>query len=243
MLRPAPSLTRLLNPRSVAVIGGRIAESVALELKKLGFDGDIWPVNPKRETMAGLACFASLDDLPGKPGRHLYRPCPRSRRGCRSQRLHDMGAGGAVVHAAGFSEVGEDGGKLSDALVEAAGQMPVIGPNCWGVLNMTARAALWPDYHGLELVERGVAILAQSGNMAINFTMQARALPIAMVITVGNQTVTSVNDLLEHLIGDDRITAIGIHTEGLPDIHRFSELACRAHASRQAHRGAEDRRI
>jgi acyl-CoA synthetase (NDP forming) len=228
MLRPAPSLTRLLNPRSVAVIGGRIAESVALELKKLGFDGDIWPVNPKRETMAGLACFASLDDLPGSPDA-AYIGLAREAAVDAVRSLRDMGAGGAVVHAAGFSEVGEDGGKLSDALVEAAGQMPVIGPNCWGVLNMTARAALWPDYHGLELVERGVAILAQSGNMAINFTMQARALPIAMVITVGNQTVTSVNDLLEHLIGDDRITAIGIHTEGLPDIHRFSELACRAH--------------
>lgn len=228
MLRPAPSLTRLLNPRSVAVIGGRIAESVALELKKVGFDGDIWPVNPKRESMAGLQCFASLDELPGSPDA-TYIGLAREAAVDAVQALRDMGAGGAIVHAAGFSEVGEDGGKLSDALVEAAGQMPVVGPNCWGVLNMTACAALWPDYHGLELVERGVAILAQSGNMAINFTMQARALPIAMVITVGNQTVTSINDLLDHLIGDERITAIGIHTEGLPDICRFSELACRAH--------------
>jgi acyl-CoA synthetase (NDP forming) len=230
MLRPAPSLARLLNPRSVAVIGGRIAESVALELKKLGFDGDIWPVNPKRETMAGLACFASLAELPASPDA-TYIGLAREAAVDTVRQLHDMGAGGAIVHAAGFSEVGEDGGRLSDALVEAAGQMPVIGPNCWGVLNMTSGTALWPDYHGLEPVERGVAILAQSGNMAINFTMQARALPVAMVITVGNQTVTGVNDLLEHLIDDDRITAIGIHTEGLPDTGRFSELACRAHAA------------
>jgi acyl-CoA synthetase (NDP forming) len=230
MLRPAPSLARLLNPRSVAVIGGRIAESVALELKKLGFDGDIWPVNPKRETMAGLACFASLAELPASPDA-TYIGLAREAAVDTVRQLHDMGAGGAIVHAAGFSEVGEDGGRLSDALVEAAGQMPVIGPNCWGVLNMTSGTALWPDYHGLEPVERGVAILAQSGNMAINFTMQARALPVAMVITVGNQTVTGVNDLLEHLIDDDRITAIGIHTEGLPDTGRFSELACRAHAT------------
>ena len=108
--------------------------------------------------------------------------------------------------------------------------MPVIGPNCWGVLNLLDRTALWPDFHGCEPVTSGVAILSQSGNMAINFTMQARALPLAMVITVGNQTVTNVNDMIEALLGDDRITAIGLHTEGIADVARFSEIACRAHA-------------
>ena len=64
---PASGFDRLLSPRSVAVIGGRVAESVASEMLKLGFAGDIWPVNPNRETMAGLACYASLDALPGVP--------------------------------------------------------------------------------------------------------------------------------------------------------------------------------
>ncbi|MEO9874606.1 MAG: acetate--CoA ligase family protein [Anderseniella sp.] len=222
------SLHRLLSPRSVAVVGGRVAESVAGELIKLGFTGDIWPVNPKRETMAGLACFASLDDLPGIPDA-TYVGVSREAAVDAVRSLHAMGAGGAICHAAGFSELGAGGAPLNDALIEAAGDMPVIGPNCWGVLNLLDRTALWPDFHGCTPVERGVAILSQSGNMAINFTMQARALPIAMVITVGNQTVTDVSDMIEALLDDERITAIGIHTEGIADVARFSRIACTAH--------------
>ncbi|MEM9471637.1 MAG: acetate--CoA ligase family protein [Pseudomonadota bacterium] len=224
-----PSLHRLLSPRSVAVVGGRVAESVVHELQKLGFAGDIWPVNPKRETMAGLACFASLNDLPGAPDA-AYIGIAREPAIEAVRVLRAIGAGGAVCHAAGFSELGDGGTPLNDALIEAAGDMPVIGPNCWGVLNLLDRTALWPDYHGGEPVERGVAILSQSGNMAINFTMQLRALPLAMVITLGNQTVTNVNDMIEALLDDDRVTAIGLHTEGIADVARFSEIACRAHA-------------
>ena len=221
------SLDRLLSPRSVAVIGGRVAESVAVEMLKLGFAGDIWPVNPKRETMAGLACFAGLDQLPGIPDA-TYIGVSREAAVDAVRSLHAMGAGGAICHAAGFSELGDGGTPLNDALIEAAGDMPVIGPNCWGMLNLLDRTALWPDFHGCEPIERGVAILSQSGNMAINFTMQARALPLAMVITVGNQTVTDINDMIEALLDDERITAIGIHTEGIADVTRFSEIACRA---------------
>lgn len=222
-------LDRLLSPRSIAVVGGRVAESVANEMLKLGFTGDIWPVNPKRETMAGLTCFASLDDLPGSPDA-TYIGVSREMAVDAVRSLRAMGAGGAICHAAGFSELGDGGTPLNDALIEAAGDMQVIGPNCWGVLNLLDRVALWPDFHGCEPVERGVAILSQSGNMAINFTMQARALPIGMVITIGNQTVTDLNDMIEALLADERITAIGLHTEGIADIARFSGLACAAHA-------------
>ena len=62
-----PGLNRLLSPRSVAIIGGRVAESVISEMLKLGFTGDIWPVNPKRESMAGVSCFTNLDKLPDVP--------------------------------------------------------------------------------------------------------------------------------------------------------------------------------
>ncbi len=229
----SPSLHRLLSPRSVAVVGGRVAESVVHELHKIGFAGEIWPVNPKRDTMAGLACFASLDDLPSPPDA-TYIGVSRESAVDTVRRLHAMGAGGAVCHAAGFSELGDDGAPLNDALIEAAGAMPVIGPNCWGVLNLLDRTAMWPDYHGCVPVERGVAVLSQSGNMAINFTMQVRALPLAMVITVGNQTVTDISDMIEALLDDDRITAIGLHTEGIADVARFSEIACRAHAKGKA---------
>ncbi|MGI9462376.1 MAG: CoA-binding protein, partial [Aestuariivirgaceae bacterium] len=167
------SLKRLLSPRSVAVIGGRIAESVIDEMDKLGFQGVIWPVNPMRPEMAGRKCFASVTDLPDSPD-CAYVAVARELAVKIIAELAGIGTGGAICHASGFSEVGEDGNALTDQLITAAGGMPVLGPNCWGVLNLFNRAALWPDFHGAEPVDRGVAIVNQSGNMAINYTMQRR---------------------------------------------------------------------
>ena len=224
---PRRSLTRLLSPKSVAVIGGRVADSVAEELVKLGFTGDIWPVNPNRTEMAGHKCFASLADLPGVPD-CAYVAVSRAATIETIAELSEMGAGGAISHASGFAEVGDDGKEMTAQLIEAAGQMPVLGPNCWGVLNLLDRAALWPDFHGAEAVDRGVAIVNQSGNMAINYTMQQRGLPLGMVVTLGNQVMLDANDLLEAFLDDDRITAIGLHIEGMNDIARLSQLAIKA---------------
>ena len=101
----AHPLNRLLSPRSVAVVGGRVAESVARELLKLGYTGDIWPVNPKRQTMAGIACFASLDDLPGVPDA-TYIGVSREAAVEAVRALRAMGAGGAICHAAGIFRTG-----------------------------------------------------------------------------------------------------------------------------------------
>ncbi len=93
----------------------------------------------------------------------------------------------------GFSESeaeGAGGAELQARLVEAAGSMPILGPNCYGFLNYLDTVTLWPDQHGGKRVERGVAIIAQSSNIAINMTMQKRSLPIAYVIAAGNQAQT-----------------------------------------------------
>ena len=76
--------------------------------------------------------------------------------------------------------------ELGPRLVEAAGDMPILGPNCYGFLNALDMVTLWPDQHGLVPVERGVAIVGQSSNVAINLTMQRRGLPIAYVLMAGN---------------------------------------------------------
>ncbi len=61
--------------------------------------------------------------------------------------------------------------------------MPILGPNCYGLINGLDGALLWPDQHGMQRIERGVAILTQSSNIAINLTMQTRGVPIAYVVT------------------------------------------------------------
>jgi acetyl-CoA synthetase len=147
--------------------------------------------------------------------------------------LARRGAGGAVCFASGFSEaVAEDesGADIQAQLVAAAGEMPVLGPNCYGFVNALDRAAIWPDQHGMTPVDRGVAILTQSSNIAINLTMQRRAVPIAMMITCGNQAQTSQAEMVSALLDDDRITAIGLHIEGFGDIANWHRAAQKAAA-------------
>ncbi len=139
-----------------------------------------------------------------------------------------MGAGGATCFASGFAESeaeGTGGADLQARLVAAAGEMPILGPNCYGFLNYLDNVTLWPDQHGGVPVTSGVAIVGQSSNVAINMTMQARGLPLAYVLTAGNQAQTSLSDLGMAALSDDRVTALGLHIEGFGDIRAFEALA------------------
>lgn len=222
------ALGRLLKPKSIAIIGGKEAGRVIHQCDRLGFTGEIWAVNPKRETLEGRQCFATLDDLPGVPDA-AFIAVPRDATIEAVARLAAMGAGGAVCYASGFAEVGSKGAARQASLVQAAGRMPVIGPNCYGCINALERLALWPDNHGLEPCDSGAAIITQSGNMGLNFTMSRRGLPLACLLSLGNQAAIGVTDCLEALLEDDRIKAVGLHIEGIDDIPRFSRLAIRAH--------------
>ncbi|MBV9287243.1 MAG: acetate--CoA ligase family protein, partial [Hyphomicrobiales bacterium] len=213
-------LIRLLAPRTIAVIGGNEAEEVARQCDRIGFQGQIWPVNPRRQEIAGRACFASVDRLPEAPDA-AFIAAPRAAAVGAVGELAALGANGAVVYASGFSEVGEEGAALERALIAASGEMALVGPNCYGALNYLDGAALWPDQHGGVRVERGVAVVLQSGNIAVNVTMQARGLPLAYVVAVGNCAKGSIADSMEALLGDDRVTAIGLHIEALRDIEAF----------------------
>ena len=224
-------LDRLLRPASIAVVGGGAwCASVVEQCCKMGFAGDIWPVHPKRAEIGGVPAFARLEDLPGAPdavfigvNRHATIEAVRL--------LREMGAGGAVCFASGFREAQAetgDGDGLQDDLLEAAGEMPIIGPNCYGMINYLDRALLWPDQHGGVPVDRGVAVLTQSSNIAINLTMQARGLPLAYVLTAGNQAQQGLADLGLAVLVDDRVTALGLHIEGIGDLRAFEALAAEA---------------
>jgi acyl-CoA synthetase (NDP forming) len=108
--------------------------------------------------------------------------------------------------------------------------MPIIGPNCYGFINCLDGAALWPDQQGGERGTRGVAIVTQSGNLGLNLTMQDRSLPLAYLIAVGNQAVVGIAQCIEALVGDERVTAIGLHIEGLGDIAAFERAMASARA-------------
>lgn len=224
----ARSLGRLLRPRSIAVVGGGAwCANVIEQCDKIGFKGPIWPVHPTRSDLGGRKAMARVEDLPEAPDA-TFIGVNRDATVDVVGRLRAMGAGGAICFASGFREAEAElggGSALQDRLLAAAGEMPIIGPNCYGLLNYLDGAALWPDQHGGIAVERGVAIITQSSNMAINLTMQTRGVPLAYVVTAGNQAQTGIADIGQALLSDDRVTALGLHIEGIGDLRAFEALA------------------
>ena len=218
-------LSRLLAPKSIAVLGGAPAERVVAQCLKLGFPGDIWPVHPRRTEMSGLTCFRSLDDLPGVPD-GAFVGVNRNSTIDAVAALSSIGAGGAVCYGSGFGEAGAHG--LQQDLLNAAGSMPIFGPNCYGFVNTFDRVALWPDEHGCGMHDRGVAIVSQSGNVAVNLTFQQRSLRLGTMITVGNQAQLGMEDCIDALLDDKRITTIGLFLEAVRDPQAFARVALRA---------------
>ena len=224
-------LSRLLRPSSIAVIGGGAwCANVIAECRKIGFAGPVWPVHPTQPEIAGLPAYASVADLPAAPDASFIGVNREA--SIESLRaLAARGAGGAVCFASGFREAAAetgDGAALEAALVEAAGAMRILGPNCYGFLNLADGAALWPDQHGALRADRGVALITQSSNIAINLTMHTRGLPLAYVVTAGNQAQTGMAEIASALLDDPRVTALGLHIEGIGDLAGFAAMAAHA---------------
>ena len=220
-------LGRLLRPDSIAFVGGEAAGRAADQCLVLGFEGDMWMVNPRRAPRPDLPTAASVADLPAAVDAAFVGV----NRSAAVEVVRDLaagGAGGAVCHASGFAETGERGAALQRELVAAAAGMPVVGPNCYGIVSAVAGAALWPDQQGLSRCERGAALVTQSGNIALNLTMQQRGLDVAYVAALGNQADVGVEEALEALAADEAVTAVGICIEALGDSPRFAEAVGRA---------------
>ncbi|MFN4142385.1 acetate--CoA ligase family protein [Aestuariivirga sp.] len=221
------NLERLLKPRHVAAIGGRDAETVAAECKRIGFAGPFWPVNPKRSHIGGHACFASLDELPEAPDA-VFLAVPKDAAIETLAKLDRMGAGGVVCYTAGFGETGAEGADAEARLVRAAGDLALVGPNCYGVINYVDRVALWPFAHGGSCPGSGAAIITQSGMLSSDFTMSQRSVPLAYMVSAGNQTILRLEDFVDALAERPEVRAIGLHIEGLKDVAAFERAALKS---------------
>jgi acyl-CoA synthetase (NDP forming) len=221
---PVSRLGRMLAPRSIAFVGGRIADMAIGRCLNAGFDGEIYAVNPSRETMSGYPCYSSVDALPVIPDA-AYVGVNRESTIDVVRSLSSRGAGGCVCYAAGYAEIGGNGIRLQERLVEAAGPMPLVGPNCFGFINYVDGCALWPYLFGGTRVDQGVALISQSGNIAMNLTMNGRSVRLTHVICAGNQAVLGPADYLEALLADRRVRAVGIVLEGLDDVNAFAAMA------------------
>ncbi len=223
---------RLIAPRSIALIGASAwTDAVAAGNAAIGYSGDLWRVHPTRRSTATTTYYPSVADLPGVPDA-AFVAVPNQEAPSVAGALAACGAGGFVCFTAGFSETGtESGHRLTLALTGNAGALPFFGPNCYGFVNFFDKVAMMPDQIVGSHVERGVALICQSGTIALTLMFNHRSLPIGCLFTVGNQTCLAVEDLIEILCDDARVSAFGLYLEGIKDPERFSRAAARARAA------------
>jgi acetate---CoA ligase (ADP-forming) len=235
MVSEVRELDRLLRPRSLAVVGdSRAAGRVIRQNRALGFRGPIWPVHPTAVAVSGEPAVARVADLPGRPDAAFVAVPAPACAGVVSD-LVDAGCGGAVVYSSGFAETGPVGAQRQHALVAAAGGMPLLGPNCYGLVNYTDRVLIWPDQHGgpaLPTGGRGVAVVSQSSSIAISVTMADIGLPLSHVLTVGNGAQIGVARAAEALLAASNPTAVGLILESLADVRGLERLAALARERR-----------
>jgi acyl-CoA synthetase (NDP forming) len=211
------SLERLFRPASIAVVGatdrpGSYGGQTLLNLRAIGYPGNVWGVNPRRSEALGYPCYPTIAELPAVPDAVVVA-VPASGVPEVIDQAGQSGCGGAVVYGAGFGEA-PGGIELQLALVDAAARhgLPVCGPNCDGIVAMHSRAALWGD--ALDPQEPGaVALVSQSGNVAVNALCTRRGLRFHTVIASGNQAVLSTPDYLEFLAAEDGVRSIALYLE------------------------------
>ena len=223
---------RLIAPRSIALIGaGAWTDAVATASRAIGYTGTVWRVHPARPSTPEVTYYRSVAELPGAPDA-AFLAVPNQDAPAVAAALRERGAGGFVGFTSGFSETGTDTGRrLTAELCAGAGDMPFLGPNCYGFVNFFDRVALLPDQVIGPPLDRGVALICQSGTIALTLMYNDRSVPIGYLLSVGNQTRLAVEDLIEVLCDDQRVTAFGLYLEGIQDTERFAAAAQRARAA------------
>ena len=225
------NFARLLAPRTMAFIGGGQVEATLKTLREQDYAGDVYVVNPKRSEIAGYKCIPSIADLPVSPDA-VFLAVNADATINALRELSVMKAGGVVCYASGFSEIGAAGFKGNLAFVEAAGDMAVVGPNCYGLVNYVNHGTIWPALYPKLRSSRGAAVISQSGNVTGHLVSNGRSVPYSYLISAGNQAVLGFEDYIDYLVDDPNVTCLGLFMEGIRDVAAFSQAALRARAKR-----------
>jgi acetyl-CoA synthetase len=213
------------------MIGGAWADAAVAASRAIGYDGKLWRIHPQRPSSPETPYYRSVNELPGVPDAAFIAAPNREVPGIVAA-LARAGAGGFVCFAAGFSETGSsEGQRLTEQLVASAAELPFFGPNCYGFINFFDGAALWPDQVVGGRTDRGVALICQSGTIALNLLFNDRSLPIGYALTVGNQTRVAVEDMIELLAAEERVSAFGIYIEGIKNTAAFARAVAMARAA------------
>jgi acyl-CoA synthetase (NDP forming) len=198
-------------------------------LRNQDFDGDVFVVNPKRDEIAGYKCLPTIQDLPAAPDAVFLAVNADASIEALNQ-LRERDAGGVVCYASGFSEIGEAGAERNQNFITAAGDMAVVGPNCYGLVNYVNHGSIWPALYPKLRSKRGAAVISQSGNVTGHIVSNDRSVPYSYLISAGNQAVLGFEDYIDYLVDDPNVTCLGLFMEGIRDVASFSQACVRARA-------------
>lgn len=230
------AITRLLKPRSVAVIGAsadpaKTAGRPVAYLQKHGFAGAIYPVNPKADRIGDLPCYPDVASLPEVPDVAIVLlGAERAHLAVRD--LSARGCAAAIVLASGYTETGEDGARRQKQLVEAAGSMRILGPNTIGLVNLTdaivlsATGALEMD----EFPAGGIGVVSQSGGILGSLLSRAaaRGVGLSKLISTSNEVDLELADFIDHLADDPATKVIALYIETVRNPEKFRAACLKA---------------
>lgn len=230
------SIARLLKPRSVAVIGAsadaaKTAGRPVAYLRKHGFTGEIYPVNPRVDSIGGLACYPDIASIPGTPDVGIVLlGAERAHQAVRE--LAAKGTAAAIVLASGYTETGEEGARRQRQLIEAAGSMRILGPNTIGLVNLTdnivlsASGALEMDHFPIG----GIGVVSQSGGIlgALLSRAAARGIGLSKLISTSNEVDLDLADFVDHLADDADTKVIALYVESVRNPEKFRAAALKA---------------
>ena len=224
-------LTKVLDAKSVAIIGAsknptKRGYQAIKTLQEEGYEGQIFPVNPKEDFILGIKCYDSVDDIKEDVDLALIttpaRTIPSILETCGKK-----GIAGAVIVAGGFRELGEEGGALEKTMVEAAraNNVRLIGPNTSGMINMKTNMNL----AGIKDAPKGnIALLCQSGNMALTLITEAmirRHEGFTYYVGVGNESDIKFHEYLEYFANDPATRSVLMYVEGMSEGREFIQQA------------------
>ena len=226
----------MLHPRNIVLVGatdkpGNYAERIWNNLIKYKFEGGLYPVNSKRETIWGVPCYKDFASLPDKPDHVLVMVPARFA----VQVIRDAAAAGArsaTIVTSGFSELQDDESqRLADELQQAIREtgLAVTGPNCLGNLSAGERLFTNIDDRVVTMEAGPAAIAGQSGAivMAIRQALEDRGVGVGYMVTTGNEAGLETADLMTYFAADPSIRVIVVYLEGVRNTKAFRE-ACKA---------------
>ncbi len=230
------AIHRLLQPRSVAVIGAsadasKTAGRPVAYLQKHGYAGQILPVNPKADRIGELPCYADIASLPVVPDVGIVL-LGAERAHLAVRELAARGTAAAIVLASGYTETGEDGARRQRQLIEAAGAMRILGPNTIGLVNLTDRIVLSAT-GALEMDHfpvGGIGVVSQSGGIlgSLLSRASARGIGLSKLISTSNEVDLELADFIDHLADDDATRVIALYVETVRDPRKFRAAALKA---------------